>query len=125
MGVPMLWRTRATSRQELLQRRQQRLEVLVGSAGAPATSVRRAAALFSSCPTCRHWHCQNCSRFWVCDKALCFQESCSHTPAGSGFASMVRRAQGGNGHWELHPWAWWDRAEGKGCLGLWKHGPGV
>lgn len=123
MGEPMLQRTRATSCLELLQRRQQRLEVLVGSAGAPAASVRRAAALFSSCPTCRYWHCQNCTRFRVCDKALCFQDSCSHSPAGSGSASMVRRAQGGNGQWELHPWARWDRAEGKGRLC--KHGPGV
>lgn len=121
MGVPMLWRSRATSRLQL-QRRQQRL---VGSAGALATSVRRAAALFSSCPTCRYWRCQNCTTFWVCDKALCLQESCSHAPAGSGFASTVRRAQGGNGQWELHPWARWDRAEGKGCLGLWKHEPVV
>lgn len=67
-GEPMLWKTRATSGLELLQRRQQKLELLVGSAGAPATSVMRAAAVFSSHPTCRCWHYQNCTRFWLCDK---------------------------------------------------------
>lgn len=70
MGEPMLWRTRATSDLELLQRRQQRLELLVGCASAAATSARRAAALFSSRPTCRHWHCQNCTRFWRCARGL-------------------------------------------------------
>lgn len=68
MWEPMLWRTRATSGLELLQRTQQRPELLVGSAGAPATSVSRAAALFSSNPTCKCWHCQNCTRFCLCDK---------------------------------------------------------
>lgn len=92
---------------------------------------------FSSHPTCRHWHSQNCIRFWVCDKRPRASRRVVPTPlqaaaspqrpgkhsVGMGNGSFTR-GHGGTGQRARGAWGCANMGLGAGRHPDWEAAPG-